>query len=230
MTSMRVFPILVLVPLLGLAACGGSTKKVDPAADLALAKRVALTSADLPGYTSNPYTDSDNLPAAAKTAFATCMKVPASIFDDTPGEQKFNSPNFDKADLEVQNSVELMPKKSQADTGWNQVSEQQAPGCLKELFEAAIKTTAPDASGVTFGATSVDRFDVGVGKRSTGFGVKIAASSAGQNVTFYADVVFVQRDRAQLTFFYSGTTAPPDRTLETGLVQKVYDRVGTNAS
>ena len=51
MTVARTGSILLLVSSLALASCGSSAKKVDPAADLALAKRAVLVKADLPGYT-----------------------------------------------------------------------------------------------------------------------------------------------------------------------------------
>ena len=56
MTSARRCSIVVLVALLALAACGSSAKKVDPAADLAVAKSAVLTAADVPGYTGSPHT------------------------------------------------------------------------------------------------------------------------------------------------------------------------------
>ncbi len=68
MISRRAGSVVVVVAcaMLGLGACGGSAKKVDPVADLARREGRGLTSADLPGCTSTPYKPSDDLPAAAK--------------------------------------------------------------------------------------------------------------------------------------------------------------------
>ena len=229
MTSVRLGSILV-VSVLVLAACGGTKFKADPAADLALAKASVLTSADLPGYTSTPYTDSDDIPANVKSAFATCMQAPSTIFDDTPGEQRFNSPNFDKGQSEVQNTVNVEPTQSVADTDWNELAKSQTAQCLQQLFEAALKSGGSGSAGATYSGTTVTRFDVGIGNRSVGFTVSINISANGNSAPFYADVIFVLRDRAELNFFYSGLGTPPDRSFETGLVQKVYDRVGGKAS
>ena len=113
-----------------MAACGGSAKKVDPAADLALAKSAVLTDADVPGYTGSPHTPSDDIPAAAKKEFATCMKAPTTIFDDAPGAQKADSPDFAKGQAQVSNSIEIDPKKSDVDKGWSQISKRRPrPAC-----------------------------------------------------------------------------------------------------
>ena len=112
MTPARVCSMFVLVSMLSFAACGGSSaKKVDPAADLALAKRVVLTKADLPGYTGKPHTKSDDLSSTQKKDFATCVGLPTTIFDDTPGAQNVDSPDFSKGRASVSDSVEIDPKK-----------------------------------------------------------------------------------------------------------------------
>ncbi len=230
MTSTRRCSIVVLVSLLALAACGGSAKKVDPAADLALAKSAVLTAADVPGYTGSPHTSSDDIPAAAKKDFATCMKVPTTIFDDTPGAQKADSPNFAKGEAQVSNSIEIDPNKSDIDKGWSQISKQEAADCLQKLFQSLIASGANAAQGVTFGPASVTRFDLGIGDRSVGYAVKLSVSATGgKSAVFYADLVFLPRDRAGLEFDFLDVGAPINRTFETSLVQAVYDRVGTKA-
>jgi len=230
MTSARRCSIVVLVSLLALAACGGSTKKVDPAADLALAKSAVLTAADVSGYTGSPHTSSDDIPAADKKDFATCMKVPTTVFDDTPGSQKANSPDFAKGENQVSDSIEIDPKKSDVDQGWSEISKQEAAGCLQKLFQSLITSGANSAQGVTFGPASVARFDVGVGSRSVGYALKFSASATGgKSAVFYADLVFLPRDRAGLEFDFLGVDTPIDRTFELTLVRTVYDRVGTKA-
>ena len=62
---------VLLVPVLAFAGGGGSsTKKVAPAADLALAKSAVLAQTDLPDYTAAPHEKSSDLPAGAKSDFA----------------------------------------------------------------------------------------------------------------------------------------------------------------
>ncbi len=220
--------VLLLIPVLVLGACGGSSKKVDPAADLALAKGAVFTAADLPGYTGKPHAASDNLPAEAKKNFAACLKVSTTIFDDLPGAQKADSPDFSKGNASASNSIEIDPKKSEVDTSWNQFSKPGVAPCLVQLFGDAIK--AGDTSGATFGVPTVTRFDVGVGSRSVGYSVKITVSGGGQTASVVSDIVLVQRDRAGMTFEFSDIGTAVDRQFEIALAQKVYDRIGNKAS
>src|SRR5437870_3778472 len=91
-----------------LSSCGSSAKKVDPAADLRVAKSAVLTAADVPsGFHGSPHTNSGDLPAAAKKGFAKCMKVDLTLFDDTPGAQKADSDDFKAGDSEIDSSVEI---------------------------------------------------------------------------------------------------------------------------
>ena len=229
MAVTRKLSLFVLVPLLGLAACGGSTKKVDPAADLALAKRSVLIAADLPGYTGTAHSNSDDIPASVKKNFADCMKVPTTIFDDTPGAQKADSADFAKGEAQISDSIEIDPKQSDIDDGFKQISQAGTEPCLQKLFEAAISSGASGTPGVRFGNADVSRFDVGVGSKSVGYTLKISASAAGNTSVFYIDLVFLPRDRAGLEFDFFNLGTPTDRTLLKALVQKVYDRVGNGA-
>jgi hypothetical protein len=229
MTSARTCSILVLASLLGASACGGSTKKVDPAADLALAKRAVLTKADLPGYSGEPHTKSDDIPAKVKRDFAACMGVPTTIFDDTPGAQTADSLDFSKGDAQISNSIEIDPKKSDVDKGWDQISKQGAAPCLQKLFEALFTTGDAVTAGVTFSHASVTRFDTGIGDRSVGYSVSFTATGPARTAVFYIDLVFLPRDRAGLEFDFFNIGTPLDHSFETALVQKVYDRIGTDA-
>jgi hypothetical protein len=232
MAAIRTLSVLVVVSLFGVAACGSSAKKVDPVADLALAKRSVLTAADLPGYTGSPHTTNDDIPAADKKNFADCMKAPTTIFDDTPGAQKADSPDFAKGEAQISDSIEIDPKRSDIDNGFKTLSQPGTEPCLQKLFEAAISSgaAAGGAAGVTFGPATVSRFDVGVGQESVGYTLKISASAGADTAVFYIDLVFLPRDRAGLEFDFLNVTAPTDRTLLKSLVQKVYDRVGTSAA
>jgi hypothetical protein len=220
-------PIL-LVAVLVFGACGGSTKKVDPAADLAVAKTAALTAADLPSYFAKPFQKSSDIPISVKKNFAKCLNVAVTIFDDTPGAQKVHSPDFTRNSESVSSSVEIDPKASDVDKGWNQLTTPGVARCLQQLFQAAVKLSAP--SGVTFGATTVTKFDVAVGSRSIGYTAKFSATSQSKALVFYVDFVFVARDRAGIEVDTSNVGQPFDRAAEIALARKMYDRIGTKAS
>jgi hypothetical protein len=230
MASARTLSVLVLVPLVALAGCGGSTKKVDPAADLAVAKAAVLTAADLPGYTDEPHAKSDDLPDAQKKSFAACMGAPTTIFDDVPGAQKADSPDFSKEPAaQVSNSVSIDPKKSDVEDRWKQLASSKAAPCFQKLFETVFKAGAEGAPNVTFGPMDVTKFDPGVGDRSVGYSVTFSATSSGRNLKFFADVLFLPRDRAEIEIDFFNQDTPTSRSFETALAQKVYDRVGSGA-
>jgi hypothetical protein len=216
-----------LIAALAFAGCGGSSAKADPKTDLANAKAATLTASDLPGYTATPYQPSGDIPASLKKNFANCIHEPATILDDTPGAQTAHSPDLKKQDATVSAEVEIDPKRSDIDKGWNQLSKSGMEPCLGQLFVAAFKL---GASGATVGNPTVTRFSVGVGSRSVGYAIKIPATAQGVSVVAYLDAVFVARDRAGINLFTSNVGQPFDRATEKSLVRTMYDRVGSKAS
>jgi len=231
-----------LVPVLGLllatSACSSSAKKADPAADLQVAKGAVLTKADLPdGYDNTPYQSSDDLPASAKLEFANCMNTKESVFNDKPGEQKANSDNFDKDNVQIQNEVEVDPKKSTVDDGYKLMTKDATPGCLSKLFQAAISAaqsqstdTTEAGSGSTFGTVTVTKLSVsGVGDRSVGFRASVPVSGNGQSETEYVDILFATKDRAVAILTATSSGSPFDEATETQLLGKVVGRIGSQA-
>ena len=147
--------VILLVALL-LGGCGGATTKVDPAVDLALAKTAVLTAADLPGYSEKPYQESSDFPDSVKNDFAKCLNVDATFFDDIPGAQSVHSSDFEKDRASISSSIEIDPRRSDIDHGWDQFTRAGIEPCLQRLFDAGLKLVAP--SGAAFGATTVTRF------------------------------------------------------------------------
>jgi hypothetical protein len=220
---------VLVVSVLLIGACG-SKKKVDPAADLALAKSSVLTAADLPGYTGAAHTADDDLPAAINKSFATCLKASATIFDVPPGVQRADSEDFSKGESQLSGTTKIYPKIADIDDRWAKISQANAGPCLEQLFVAGANEGNDSGQPATVSKTSVARFDVGVGDRSVGYTVKFTLASGGRSAAFFADVVFAQRDRAGADFEFVNVGAGPDHAFEKGLVQKVYDRIGTKAS
>jgi hypothetical protein len=221
------------VPLVGIAAmvilgaCGGSgPKKADPAADLAAAKAAVLTAADLPGYTATPSTPGGDLPKSATQRFAKCLNLPTTIFDDTPGAQTADSPDFDKASAEVSSEVEIDPTRADIDQGWSQFSKATVERCLGGLFDDSLRGSVPGAS---FGKVNVTRFEPQIGNRSVGYQVTIPVTKDGQNFPLYIDFLFVARDRGGITLSGANANQPFDRATEIALTRKMYDRVGNHA-
>jgi hypothetical protein len=219
---------LMLASFLVLGGCGGSAKRVDPAADLALANAAGLATADLRGYTSTPYQKSGDIPDPVKKNFAKCLNVKATIFDDTPGAQKVNSPDFKQGTTTVSGSVDIDPKRSDIDSGWNTLAKSGFERCMQQLFDAVFTSAMP--SGATVGATTVTKFDVGVGSRSLGVEAKTSISYRGRSFVSYIDFLMVARDRAGIEVDTVQLNQPFDRATEIALAQTVYDRIGTKAS
>jgi hypothetical protein len=224
MSTTRATAILLLVAGLLASGCGSSAKKADPADDLALIRHASLTAADLPGYSGSKHDATDDVPACIRKSFAECMKVPATVFDDTPNSQRVDSDNFSKGEAAVSSELRIYSAQSDVDDRWQQVAKPATGPCLARLFENGAKLGAD--AGVTFGASSGTQFEVGVGARSVGYSVKLTLTADKETTVFYADVVFAQRGRAVVSIESVDVGAPSDRALQIGLVQKVYDRLG----
>jgi hypothetical protein len=233
------FLVPVLALLLATSACGSSAKKSDPAADLQVAKGAVLTKTDLPdGYDSSPYQSSDDLPASAKLDFANCMNTKESVFNDAPGEQKVNSDNFDKENVEIQNEVEVYPKKGTVDDNYKLMTKDATPGCLSKLFQSAISAaqsqstdTTEAGAGATFGTVTVTKLSVsGVGDHVVGFRASVPVTGNGQSETEYVDVVIATKDRAIVTLTATNSGEPFDQATETQLLGKVVGRIGKQLS
>ena len=222
------FAACVLAPVLVLCGCGGSTKKVDPAADLALANAASLTAADLSGYTATPYKNSGDIPGPVKTNFAKCLNTKSTIFDDTPGAQKVHSPDFKQGSATVSGSIEIDPKRSDIDSGWNTLAKSGFERCMQQLFDAIFTAAMP--SGATVGDTTVTKFDVGIGRRSLGVEAKTSISYRGRAFTSYIDFLMVARDRAGIEIDTDQLNQPFNRATEIALARTVYDRIGTKAN
>jgi hypothetical protein len=217
-----------LLSFLMLYGCGGGTKKVDPVADLGVANASVLTTADLSGYAATPYQKSGDIPAAVKQDFATCLNAKVTIFDDTPGAQKAHSSDFKQGSTTVSSSVEIDPKRSDVDNGWNTIANPAFDRCAQQLFTAIFKLTLP--SGATVGATTVTKFDPAIGNRSTGVEAKTSLSYRGRSFVSYIDFLLIARDRAAIEVDTVQLGEPFNRTTEIALARTMYDRVGTKAS
>jgi hypothetical protein len=217
---------IVLVAALVLGACSGPAKKVDPVADLVLAKKALPSAADLPGYSETPAKTVSAIPAAAKRDFARCLKADVTLFDDVPGAQKVASPAFSKEGASLSSSVAVEPKTRDVGKLWNELTSALIEPCLQRFFSGALDAAVRPS---TFGFdTNVTRFTVGVGNRSIGYASRI--SSRGDNAAFYVDLVFVARGRSAIQVMTFADGKPFDRAREIAVARAIYDRIGTNAS
>jgi len=217
------------------AACGGGGSKANPQADLALAKGAVLTSSDAPaGYTATPHSSSGDPPEQTKRDFANCLSTDFTFFDDVKGAQKTDGPDLvnKDTDAEIDNSIEIDPKKSEIDKGYNLFQNPNIDECLGKLFDTVVKQAQPsNGSGqATFGTSTVSTFPVdGVGDRGKGFRVVLPFTTPQGQANAYIDFLFVQRGRAGLTLSSQTFGTQPDRATELALVKLMSDRLGQKA-
>jgi hypothetical protein len=236
-----------LVPVAGLvliaSACGSSSAKADPAADLQVAKGAVLQKSDLPStFDATPYDSSDDIPESAKLDFANCMNTKLSIFSDTPGEQKANSDTFDdnssQSETEIQNEVDVYPKKSTVTDDYNLLTKDAAAGCLQKLFTTALQSAATQStdttdagSAPTFGTVTMTKLTVsGVGDHVVGYRATVPITAEGQSVTEYLDLLAATKDRAIVTLTVSNGQTPYDQATELQLLGKSINRIGKQLS
>jgi len=220
---------VVVVAAMLVSACGSDAQKVDPAADLAAAKAALLTSADLPGYAAKPHRSSDDAPKVAQREFAQCLRVPNTMFDEMPGGQSADSPDFEKGDAEVQSSVSIAPTLAELDQKWGVVTKRGVEECLGNFIDAALATQMAPA-GVTVGRAKVTRFDPRIGSDSVGYRALVAGTERGLTLHAYVDFVLVRRDRAVISLEAFREFEPFDRATEIALGRKMYDRVDSHAT
>ena len=220
--------MVFVVAASALYGCESSSAKVDPGADLAVAKAARIKGADLPGYRERAYHPSaDEMPARLKRDFANCLHVGTTLFDETRGAQTAHSSDFAKGDATVSSNVEIDPTRASIDKGWKALTLPGVGKCLEQLFQSAIKQDAP-ADLVTTNAT-IAKFSLGVGSRSVGYSVKFSASGLGSEFVFYTDLLFIARGRAGISIEVSNVGKPFDRSTEIALAHKMYNRIGTKA-
>ncbi len=117
------------------AGCGGSSFKADPAGDLARAKRARLVAADLPEFKATRHKKSSQDTEKEDRKLAKCLQVDASVFDETPGAQVADSPDFVQGDLRVESRIEIDPKKSDIDKRFARALGQRIPELFREVLQ-----------------------------------------------------------------------------------------------
>src|SRR5262245_11065883 len=211
------------------AGCSNGGSGQDRAADTAAAKKMVLTSADLPaGWTAQPKDSADDVTdTEVIKELAGCLHVDAGDFhEDNP---KAESPEFDSADTNSTAQVEVAftPSTAQAGKAIAVLQRDDAEGCLSKVFKQEFdkQLSGEDTQGAQIGEPTVKRLAVAsVGDDGAAFEVTIPISAAGQHLDVYLDVSFVRVGRIGITGFFGGQGQPFDAAMATQLTQKVVDR------
>src|SRR5262249_38729455 len=179
------------------AGCSGGGSGQGRAADTAAAKKMVLTSADLPpGWTAQPKTSAaDVSDTEVVKEMAGCLHVDAKTFDHN--YPRAESPEFDSAatNSTAQTEVTFTPSTAQAGKTIAVLQRDEAEGCLSKAFKQEFdkQLAGQNTQGAQIGEPEVKRLAVaGVGDDSAAFQVTIPISAAGQHLDVYLDVSFVR--------------------------------------
>lgn len=195
---------------------GGTATTTAPArADLANA---VLRQSDFPaGWTSEPGDGGDD---RSDEALERCLGLPAG--GDRP---EARSPDFSVGDAITQASsaVELAPDAASVDREFAAVSGPRFLDCAARQFDASVARESP---GARFSPSRAERISFptrGDGTTAVRLTVTLDAGG-GQQVPFFADVVFVRKGLLELSFTFVNAGAPFDAGLAADLVAKVVGR------
>ena len=132
----------------------GKSLSSSQKSDLALARSAVLRPGDLRDYRASTHTRASEVPAALRQKFAQCLSASATVFDDAPGAQAANSPDFSKGtsnERQVTNHVEIAAKTGDVDELWNAFSGGHVQSCLAELDKSLFSAERGKAQGLTYG-------------------------------------------------------------------------------
>lgn len=188
------------------------------------AGRVVLTAADVPGFTADPPSPSDNNPAF-EAALSACVNndplvVRIGHTDDPRGAA---SSDFSKGDaLTVGSSVTFGETDDQTRTAISDLSTTTFTSCIGKAYVAGFK----DQAGLTnVTATAAKLPALTVGDQSVGYRTTVKFRSQGQNVTVYSDVTFIRSGRALAEFDATTSPTPYPEAERTRLVTALAGRM-----
>lgn len=196
---------------------GGATATTTAPARADLANAV-LRQSDFPaGWTSEPGDGGDD---RSDEALERCLGLPAG--GDRP---EARSPDFSVGDAITQASsaVEQAPDAASVDREFAAVAGPRFLDCAARQFDASIAQESP---GARFNPSRAERISFptrGDGTTAVRLTVTLDAGG-GQQLPFFADVVFVRKGLLELSFSFVNAGAPFDAGLAADLVAKVVGR------
>lgn len=222
----------VLVVLLLAAGCGGdddtsadATTTISDATspspqaggDQAALEALVLQEGDFPpGWISEP-AEPDEADDTGEELEA-CLGI--AVDDDSRPEAE--SRQFSQGPLtQASSSVSLAPDQAAVDTEFAAIRGPKFLDCAERAFdEAAIED--PEVGFAPSQAELLEFPDVGDGVVASRLSTSVTAE--GQEIAIYADLVFVRRGLAELSFSFINAGEPFPTDLATELVQKVLSR------
>lgn len=204
-------------------AAGASTttteaEVVDPVADAARAEEIVLKLTDLPeGWTAAPEPEGGGEEEQRlEDSFARCLGV-----EPPPDQPSAGSPEFLGGTLtQVSATVEMAPSVEVAETEFANLKRPRFHECVQQQFDESQADSGLDFAPSR--AQELDFPDLGDGTVATR--ITTLLTSEGQQITIYADIVFVRKGRAQLTLYFLRGFQPFAPELANSLVRRMVAR------
>ena len=221
----RTLTLAVAAALLSASACGGS-EAPTAAEDKAMAERIVLTSADLPGFTPEPDEADDD---DSGGSFKDCIKDnPLLTADNKPRSAEGVDFTRDDGDLRVQSGAFVAEKEAEARTAFADIASALSAPCLREGLARTIREGAdPGLIVRDITAEPLPELDVADDYAATRLTVPLEAGR--ERVSLYVDMTFVREGRILAGVFTLGAGAPFSDSERTRLVKLVGERVSGKA-
>lgn len=216
---------LIVVALLALVpACGGS-EKPSAAEDKALAQKIVLKEADLPGYTEDAESD-DEPEDETDRAFDACMQNdPVLTADSDTNTRTVEGSDFSRGDeVNVSSQATVAESEDQARNALRIVRQQSVRDCLGRSFRDEMgRELDPE---VTLEDASVSNLSVAkVGDEATGMRIQATISGGGESLRFTSDITIIRRERAVGFLLTSQLGTPFPESERASLARKMADRM-----
>jgi hypothetical protein len=226
--------LILLAAALALAGCGSgtdtvtaateptattvaetTTPAVDVAADKAKARALVLTRSDMPAaWKATPHRN-DPSDKQFDDQLASCLGRPSP---STYTSARANSPDFASGDADVSSDALLVKTVEDYNADVEVTKGPKFMPCAKRVLTSVLRQVAGDS------VQSVSVADLPVqsdAEFSLGFRATAKLSANGQTATIYQDVIFLGKERIELSASFSDVQKPPDADLEKAVVSKL---------
>jgi hypothetical protein len=218
---------VALGALATVAACGGGgsstapQKSVTKAQAQAIATRINLSTADLPGYTSSPNTESAKDKAGdAQLSKCSGTTPDSAAFSDT------NSPNFDKGQTQVSSEVEVEPSASAVQHDLAAIKTSHAQQCVSEQLKPVL-TAIAGVSGLTIHRVSISEPTSGT-SGSFGLAAQIGLTAGGAHHELTQTELGFGRGNVEFTLSIQTVGSSAPQSLVTTLRALLIKRADAN--
>lgn len=217
----RTLALVATAALLSAPACGGS-EAPTAAEDKAMAERIVLTSADLPGFTPEPdKADNDD----SGGSFKDCVKDnPLLTADNKP--RSTNGVDFtqDDGNVRVQSGAFVAEKVAEARTAFADIASALSEPCLREGLARTIKDGA-EPGLVVREVTAEPLPKLEVADDYAGSRLTVPLEVGRERLPLYVDMTFVREGRVLAGVFTFRAGTPFSDSERTRLVKLVGERM-----